>query len=105
MKTDRFVSVIAPLFNDEDVVENFIRETILILRENYTNYELVLVDDDSRDQTVERVSRLLSDYEGIRLIRLSRAIRDRTNAGSLWWGPIARAIRRIGMRWCSRMPL
>ena len=72
MKTDRFVSVIAPLFNDEGVVEDFIRETVPVLRENYTNYELVLIDDDSKDRTVERVSRLLNDIEGIRLIRLSR---------------------------------
>jgi glycosyltransferase involved in cell wall biosynthesis len=72
MKIDRFVSVVATLRNDADIVESYIRETIPMLRDNYTNYELVLVDDGSDDETVAIASNLLSEYEGIRLLRLSR---------------------------------
>ena len=43
-----------------------------ILRNNYTNYELVLVNDGSEDNTVEKVALLLKQYECIRLINLSR---------------------------------
>ncbi len=72
MKVDRFISVIAPLHNDGSIVGEFIQETISILRNNYTNYELVLVDDGSTDDTISKVTALLADYEGIRLLRLSR---------------------------------
>ena len=72
MKIDKFVSVIAPLYNDEDWVVQYIEETITVLKNNYTNYELVLVDDGSRDKTVERITSVLDQYEGIRLLRLSR---------------------------------
>lgn len=72
MKIDRFVSVVATLRNDADIIESYIRDTIPVLRDNYTNYELVLVDDGSNDDTVEVASNLLSEYEGIRLLRLSR---------------------------------
>ena len=72
MKIDRFVSVVAPLQNDADIVESYIRDTVPLLRDNYTNYELVLIDDGSRDETVSVASNLLSEYEGIRLLRLSR---------------------------------
>lgn len=72
MKIDRFVSVVAPLLNDADIVESYIRDTIPMLRDNYTNYELVLVDDGSRDATVAIASKLLTEYDGIRLLRLSR---------------------------------
>ncbi len=72
MKTERFISVIAPLFNDEEIIESYIRETISILKKIYTNYELVLVDDGSEDDTVENVTVLLKEIKGIRLIRLSR---------------------------------
>jgi glycosyltransferase involved in cell wall biosynthesis len=72
MKVDRFVSVVAPLRDDADIVESYVRETVAMLRENYTNYELVLVDDGSSDDTVARVSALLKQHEGIRLLRLSR---------------------------------
>ena len=72
MKVDRFISVVAPLHNDVEIVESYIRETLPVLRDNFTNFELVLVDDDSTDGTVDVVANLLSEYEGIRLLRLSR---------------------------------
>ena len=72
MKIDRFVSVIAPLHDDADIIAAFIRETIPVLRKHYTNYELVLVDDGSLDKTVDIITSLLTEYEGIRLLRLSR---------------------------------
>ena len=67
-----FVSVIAPLHNDCKIVEPFVTEVMPILRDNYTNYELVLVNDGSEDDTVEKVNLLLKQYECIRLINLSR---------------------------------
>ena len=43
-----------------------------ILKDNYANYELVLVDDGSADNSSQKVSEALSLYECVRLIRLSR---------------------------------
>lgn len=67
-----FVSVIAPLYNHFQIVEAFVAETIQVLREHYTYYELVLVNDCSEDDTSEKVASLLNEYECIRLINLSR---------------------------------
>ena len=72
MKRDLFISVIAPLHNDADAVEPFIQEALTVLQQCYTNYELVLVDDGSKDDTVVRIVKLLSVYEGVRLLCLSR---------------------------------
>ena len=72
MKIDRFVSVIAPLYNAEELITSYIEDTINVLNKHYTNYELVLVDDGSQDNTVEIVTSLLNQYGGIRLLRLSR---------------------------------
>lgn len=70
--TECFVSVIAPLYNDSQIVEIFVAEVISILRENYTNYELVLINDGSQDDTYERTTLLLNKYECIRVIDLSK---------------------------------
>jgi len=70
--SDCFVSVIAPLHNDADLVESFVQDVIGVLKREYANYELVLIDDGSRDGTVDQVARLLTTMECIRLIRLSR---------------------------------
>ena len=72
MKSDCFVSVVAPVQDDASIIETFIRETVDILGENFKNYELVLVEDGSRDDTVRKIQGLLGVYRGIRLIELSR---------------------------------
>jgi len=70
--SDCFVSVIAPLYNDSLIVESFVSEVMQVLRDNYGNYELVLVNDGSEDNTIDQVISLLKNYECIRLINLSR---------------------------------
>ena len=72
MKVDRFVSVIAPVRNEEKIVASFISDTIAILKESYTNYELVIIDDGSEDGTQETVGNLLRGHKGIRYQKLSR---------------------------------
>jgi dolichol-phosphate mannosyltransferase len=71
-RSDCFVSVVAPLSNDAAIVEAFVVETMDVLRAHYANYELVLVDDGSTDDTMAVLGRLLSTQECIRVIRLSR---------------------------------
>ncbi|MDY6939774.1 MAG: glycosyltransferase family 2 protein [Cyanobacteriota bacterium] len=68
-----FVSVIAPLQNDARILKPFVEEVMKVLRDGFTNYELVLVNDGSTDNTSKIVSSLLRDYECIRLINLSRS--------------------------------
>lgn len=67
-----FVSVVASLRNDAEVVEAFVAQAIELLRTHYEHYELVLVDDGSTDATVARLRPLLQRYECMRVLRLSR---------------------------------
>jgi len=67
-----FVSVVAPVYNDSTIVEDFISDVMEVLQKNYSDYELVLVDDGSEDDTVAKVTALLNKYKCIRLICLSR---------------------------------
>lgn len=71
--SDTFVSVVLPLRDDGDIVEEVVGETMTVLERNYTNYELVLVDDGSQDGTAERVRELLQKYRCMRYVRLSRS--------------------------------
>lgn len=70
--TDCFVSAIAPMADDEDIIVGFVRDTLRVLAEHYENYELVLVDDGSTDRTAALVLDLLKTERCIRLLRLSR---------------------------------
>jgi glycosyltransferase involved in cell wall biosynthesis len=70
--SDCFTSVIAPLHDDADIVASFVRDVLAVLERNYENYELVLVDDGSTDDTAECVTALLGSERCVRLVRLSR---------------------------------
>ena len=70
--SDCFVSVVAPVHNDSSIVEGFIADVMNTLRTTYSNYELVLVDDGSQDDSVAKITAQLRKEDCIRLIRLSR---------------------------------
>jgi polyisoprenyl-phosphate glycosyltransferase len=71
-RSDTFVSVVAPLRDDGDIVDAFVRDAAAVLEQSYTNYEIVLVDDGSGDDTAARVDELLKALKCVRYIRLSR---------------------------------
>jgi glycosyltransferase involved in cell wall biosynthesis len=70
--SDAFVSVVAPLQDDADIVEAFADDVLEVLAATYTNYELILVDDGSRDATLASVERILQKHRCVRYVRLSR---------------------------------
>ena len=72
MEVDKFVSVVASVRNEADILESFVKEATAVLSENYANYELIIVDDDSEDGTEALVTEMLQEYENIRYQRLSR---------------------------------
>lgn len=72
MKSSMFVSVVVPLYNDAGIIERVVRETTDVLKSNFENYELILIDDGSIDNTVEIARPLLREIESIRIMRLSR---------------------------------
>jgi len=69
---DAFVSVIIPLRDAAARVEELVMETDRVLRGLFRHYEIVLVDDASRDGTVEIVQRLQKTVENIQLYCLNR---------------------------------
>lgn len=69
---DCFVSVIAPLSNDAPIVSGFVADVVAILREQYANYEVVLVDDGSTDDTAATLDAVIAAHDCVRVIRLSR---------------------------------
>lgn len=70
--TDNKISVIAPMFNEEAVIELYLEKTIAVLSENYSDYELILIDDGSTDHTVSRCMSYIKANKNIRLISFSR---------------------------------
>jgi glycosyltransferase involved in cell wall biosynthesis len=66
------VSVIAPLYNEEDSVAPLVDAIEEVFRESPAHYEIVLVDDGSRDHTYARAKGLAESRPHLKLIRFRR---------------------------------
>lgn len=71
-KRNVMVSVIIPAHNEAAGIEHAANEILKVLGVCEVSYELIIVDDGSRDETFERVSALEQIHKGVKGIRLSR---------------------------------
>src|SRR5205085_11592378 len=76
---ESLISIVAPLEGEGGAaVDSFVEETIAVVRGLVTHYEIILVDDGTADDSRDRVQSLLSRYDFVRLLRLSRHFGEET---------------------------
>jgi glycosyltransferase involved in cell wall biosynthesis len=76
---ESLISIVAPLEGDTTAaVTAFVEETVAVLRQLVTHYEIILVDDGARAETVNGVRALLERYDFVRFLRLSRHFGEET---------------------------
>jgi len=66
------LSIIVPFFNEEDNVEGLYARLKKVLGTLGLSYEIIFVDDGSRDRTPEILARLYDEDPGLHVIRLRR---------------------------------
>ena len=66
------LSIIIPAYNEEEVLDEFYRRITSVLDKNSLPYELVFINDGSRDNTLNLLERLNSQDERVVIIDLSR---------------------------------
>lgn len=63
------LSLVMPAYNEAAGIENSLREANTALGTFAARFEIVVVDDGSRDDTADRVTRLIAECPQVRLIR------------------------------------
>lgn len=68
------LSIVVPCYNEEKVLNVFYERIMKVVKEfeNNYNYELVFVDDGSKDKTFEELKKLRSKNKNIKIISFSR---------------------------------
>ncbi|NKB99514.1 MAG: glycosyltransferase [Pseudomonadales bacterium] len=66
------LSVIVPCFNEESVIEAMYQELTFTLAKEHEDYEILFVDDGSRDETLRRLQTIHQADSNARVIALSR---------------------------------
>ena len=69
---DTEISLVAPVYNEKECIEDFVREADGELKKLGRKYEIVCADDCSTDGTREILIRLKSQFPALRVIRLLR---------------------------------
>lgn len=70
--TEIELSIIVPVYNEEEVVELFLSEIMKTLNIVDKTYEIIFINDGSKDNTMEKLINLKKIYSKIRIINLSR---------------------------------
>lgn len=65
-------SIVVPVYNEEAVVFECYRRLTEVMRQTRESYELIFINDGSRDQTSSMVSQLCSSDPAVKLIEFSR---------------------------------
>jgi glycosyltransferase involved in cell wall biosynthesis len=73
-KSETFVSIVSPVHDSGAYVEAYIREVSDILSEHFQDYEIVLIDAGSQDDTVAIIQQLQSEIRNLQLYCLPRPI-------------------------------
>jgi glycosyltransferase involved in cell wall biosynthesis len=74
MKKDKepFLSIVAPCYNEEEVIDIFLEKIFEVLQRLGRSFEIIFVNDGSRDNTLEVLKAKSQKYAGVRVINLSR---------------------------------
>ncbi|MBV7391166.1 glycosyltransferase [Enterococcus sp. ALS3] len=70
IEIEPFVTIMVPAHNEEIVIENTIN--YLMNELNYRNYEVLVTDDGSTDDTPNILARLMEQYDNLRVIRIEK---------------------------------
>lgn len=65
-------SVVIPVYNEEETIRTLRDEIDHVAREHGYDYELILIDDGSRDASWQNIQSLCQEYSNIRAVRFRR---------------------------------
>jgi len=71
-KTDFLISIVAPVFNEENCINAFIDSIAAELQPCEYDYEIIFINDGSTDQTEANIRKILPVNKKIKLINFSR---------------------------------
>lgn len=66
------LSLVSWAYNEEDLVDEFVKKADSLLKKTVTDYEIVIVDDGSTDKTQEKLAALKKRFNRLRVLKNSR---------------------------------
>ncbi|TAF34975.1 MAG: glycosyltransferase [Cytophagales bacterium] len=71
MNPTKLLSLIVPVYFEEDCIEQYLLETTAVLKQHQIHYEIVFVDDGSKDKTAQMIKKAAADNQRLKLLEFS----------------------------------
>ncbi|HET6558430.1 MAG TPA: glycosyltransferase, partial [Prolixibacteraceae bacterium] len=65
-------SLIIPVYNEEDLIEELASRTVKAVESFISNYEILFINDGSTDHTLNKLIEVRKRYSRIKIVDLSR---------------------------------
>ncbi len=72
MKPTQSLSIVVPVYNDEEVLDELVRRLIPVAKSLSEAYEVIFIDDGSKDQSWKILLKLQKSNSNIKIIKLAR---------------------------------
>ena len=63
-----FMSVVIPAFNEQENIKRIPKELLPVLNKMSVNYEVIIVDDGSRDDTAKEAQKIIRKHRNVRMV-------------------------------------
>lgn len=67
-----FISIVAPVYNEEEGIEKFLEEVMKVIKKIDKPYEIVFVNDGSKDKSLEKLKAMAAKNKNIKVLSFSR---------------------------------
>ncbi|MSE21985.1 glycosyltransferase, partial [Lactobacillus parabuchneri] len=68
---DELISIVLPVFNEEDGITSTIDTLEKFISNQPQNFELIFVDDGSKDKSADLIQQQQAQYSNIKLVQFS----------------------------------
>jgi dolichol-phosphate mannosyltransferase len=72
MNPNQSLSIVIPVYNDEEVLDELVRRLIPVAESLSEQYEVIFIDDGSRDQSWKILMKLQKENANLKIIKLAR---------------------------------
>jgi len=69
---DPEISIVIPAYNEQRRLPAFLRDVVTFTSNSSKRYEIIVVDDGSRDRTQAEAGKFSEKHDGVRIVRLDQ---------------------------------
>ncbi|KXK08267.1 glycosyltransferase family 2 protein [Candidatus Dojkabacteria bacterium] len=80
----KMISIVAPVYNEEANIAVFVERVVEVTKKNYEAYELILINDGSKDSSLEKMLAIAADNKNVKIVNFARNFGHQSAISAGW---------------------